>query len=62
MASAERAGSSSEAAVRSWVSGMSAVWANMGRAAAKGPTPKDLPKDFFDVSGAQHDTTHRALL
>jgi hypothetical protein len=32
---------------------MAAVWSNIGRAAAGGPTGKDVPKDeeFFDVSG-----------
>jgi hypothetical protein len=44
---------SSAGGVRGWVSSMVAVWSNIGRAAAVGPTGKDVPKDeqFFDVSG-----------
>lgn len=36
--------------VRGWVSSVVSAWSNMGRAAAVGPTGKDVPKDF-DVSG-----------
>jgi hypothetical protein len=50
------AGSSSAAqgGVRGWVRSLTAVWDNIGRAAAVGPTGKDVPKDF-DVSGAVGD-------
>lgn len=45
-----RTSSSSEAGIRSWVGSMSAVWKNIGRAAAVGPTGnKDVPKEW-DVS------------
>jgi hypothetical protein len=36
--------------MRGWVRSLAAVWDNIGRAAAVGPTGKDVPKDF-DVSG-----------
>jgi hypothetical protein len=43
--------SAAEGGVRGWVRSLTAVWDNIGRAAAVGPTGKDVPKDF-DVSGA----------
>jgi hypothetical protein len=42
--------SSAEGGMRGWVRSLAAVWDNIGRAAAVGPTGKDVPKDF-DVSG-----------
>lgn len=51
MKQAERAGSSVEGGVSSWVSSMSAAWRNLGVASAKGPIGKEAAKDIqWDVS------------
>jgi hypothetical protein len=46
--------SSTEGGMRGWVRSLAAVWDNIGRAAAVGPTGKDVPK-YFDVSDTAAD-------